>query len=214
MTMSWIWKWAPSYLAVLFLAVAAAPAQIGPVADFDYPRAASYLVMELEIVDAKMADLDRTHRIQFFGDGTVSIHRPAYDLRAGDVTARIDQAQLSQLVRATLDRGLHDFDAAALTATTRQAEADRRRAANGLVYTSEDTRHRLRLQLGSYTPAATGVTIQGFDRTVAWRNLNWHIRTYPELAALANLGATVEEIENLTTNVQSVEAGQSREVGR
>ena len=151
------------------------------------PAPGEHIVLDYSLTHGKLALEDRVTTIRVLDDGTVFIHRPYWQIDAGDFTTRLTADELGDLIERTRV-GIAGFDNEAVEAACHQADSERL-ARDGIeVTTSDDTWTRIRLS------AVTGnVPSSLVEHEVTWRNLAWSAETYPAIAPLQNL-QTAERI--------------------
>jgi hypothetical protein len=175
-------------LAVIFLALQAAPLPAAPLGDA--PDGSPVVVRYQEII-GEIADVDRGPSLEVRADGRVRAHFPAYMQRAGDWETTLDQSALGALIDTLVGHGVLDFDAAATRARRRQSRAARAVLARGrpgearLYETTDETTTLITLRIGDT------------ERTVSWSGLRSDSQHHPELPELGRLRAAQRTLEAL-----------------
>jgi len=139
----------------------------------------------------ELAEQDRGPSLTIHQDGTFEAHYPAYMRRAGNYRGRLDAQTLDALLRRIVERGVLDFDAAAVRAERRDAAMARalapfRPGADAPLFEASD-------------PSITSITVRrdGVERTVTWAGLRADVARHPEITALRALRDTEVELRDL-----------------
>ena len=190
-------------VSIAVLAVAIGAPAAGLAANLEDP--AEQIVLDYSMIHGKLAVDDRTTTVRVFEDGTVLIHRPFWQLDAGDFTTRLTAEELRTLVDRVLAADLSSFQAETVEAACQQAEAERLERTGIEKTTSDDTWTRIRLRW-----TVEGVPSSLTDHQVSWRNLAWSAETYPQIAPLQRLQAAERSVRALLDreDLVPVEDGQ------
>lgn len=139
----------------------------------------------------EIGEADAGPTLQVFADGQVAVHYPPYMKRAGDYQLRLTPGQVNALVRSLTDKGLLDFDSAAVGRSAADAGRARRRAA------------ALRGEPATVTivsDASTSVIdlhVGARRNKITWQGLREDARANPEITALQNAAAAEAELRSL-----------------
>ena len=122
------------------------------------------------------------------GDGRATLHVPPYMKRAGDYELDLSQAELRELLRDAVRRGLFDFDAAKVRDDRRRSQRQRRSRGEPLHERSEDAVTQIELSLTSLR-SPDGRQRRDVEVRVEWPGVRGDARRFPEVRALTDLGA-------------------------
>lgn len=179
------------FALALLLLPGAARAQ----AEIEYDRAPEAVLVHYVEQSGEVEDGESWLRIT--GDGRVRVHHPPHARRGGDYETSLAPAELRQLLRALVARGLLEFDPAAVRADQRAAEAARRGQPRELLASPDADGFTLELALARYAPAPGAPARRDVRKRIDWRALRQDVARYPELRPLADLAAARSELRAL-----------------
>lgn len=173
--------------AILAVAVAAAdvsPASQQPV--FHFAAADNVPVIEFNLDHQMLAQRDPAPLLRVYGNGRVQVHFPAYMKKAGDYEMQISRAEINALLRMLADKGIMDFDAAAVRQERQQLESAHRAATGEFFHVSDATDTIINIKLNQYQRTASSPRINGFNKQLRWRNIEQDARRFPQAARFTN----------------------------
>jgi hypothetical protein len=106
--------------------------------------------------------------------------------KAGDYEMQISRAELGELLRMLADKGVMDFDAAAVRQERRQLETAHRTATGEFFHVSDATDTVINIQLDQYQRTASSPRILGLNKQLRWRNLEHDARRFPQASRFTN----------------------------
>jgi hypothetical protein len=139
----------------------------------------------------EVGEADAGPALQVFADGRVSVHYPPYMKRAGDYQLRLTPGQVTALVHSLTDKGLLDFDSAAVRRSAADARQARRRASTlrgepaTATFVSDASTSIIDLHVGARR------------NKITWQGLREDARANPEITALQNAAAAEVELRSL-----------------
>jgi hypothetical protein len=160
---------------------------------FAYSRDASTVVLRFAEVVSAIEDPDPGPSLRVYGDGRVQVHYPRYMLRAGDYTLQLAPAELNQLVRSLVSRGLAEFDASGVRRRKRNIEAG-----SDVFFESFDAvTTEIELRLERYQPRDGTGPDRRVHKQVAWPALRADAKRHPQIAEIQDLAAAQRELLSL-----------------
>lgn len=153
---------------------------------FHFEAADDKPVIEYKLDHHMLAQRDPVPLLRIYGNGRVQVHIPVYMKKAGDYEMQISRAELNALLRMLADKGVMDFDAAAIGQERRQLAAARRAATGELFHVSDATDTVINIQLDQYQRTASSPRINGFNKQFRWRNLEHDARRFPQAVRFTN----------------------------
>ena len=183
-------------------AVAAPP--VGGTAVIAASRRADVAVVTYRELLGEIGDADHGPILRLYGDGRMVAHYPAYMRRTGDYEQRLAPGELDRLLRSLADKGVLEFDAAAVRAATRASmTAARQRALRAgtpvTVFEAADAATTvIEVNLDRYRGAAPGAReVRGLAKRVVWTGLRADAEHHPDVAAIQELAACEQELRAL-----------------
>ena len=153
---------------------------------FHFTAASPAPIIEFNLVHHMLTQQDPIPLLRIYGDGRVHVHIPAYMKRAGDYQMHLSGGQLDDLLLQLANKGIMDFDPAAVELQKHQLATARRAAGEELRHISDATDTLITVKLAQYQRNATGPLISGFNKQFRWRNLEFDAKNLPGSAALGN----------------------------
>ncbi len=168
---------------------------------FDYPRDASYSVIEYSQSHDMILNADPLPMLRIYGNGRVLVHFPAYMKRAGDYEMYLADTEIQQLLSSLEQKGILKFSNSKLAQIKKQAIAGRL-AESGIVLSgpSDNSRSRLTVNLNSYTPGLSFIPQYDYKKEVVLKNLKYDAQLYPGISELQNAVDAEQELQNFLTH--------------
>lgn len=173
-----------AFLAATVHAANGTPASLQPI--FHFAAADDMPVIEYTLDHHMLAQRDPTPLLRVYGSGRVQVHFPVYMKKAGDYEMQLSRAELNALLRMLADKGVMDFDAAAIGQERQQLVSARRAATGELFHVSDATDTVINIKLKQYQRTASSPRINGFNKQLRWRNLEHDARRYPQAVRFTN----------------------------
>jgi hypothetical protein len=178
------------YLAFSVCLAATAHAASGPTAQsqpvFHFVAADDNLVIEYTLDHHLLAQPDPVPLLRVYGSGRVLVHFPVYMKKAGDYEMQISRAELGELLRMLADKGVMDFNAAAIRDERRQLASARQATTGEFFHVSDATDTVINITLDQYQRTKSSPRIDGLKRQFRWRNLETDARQFPQAARFTN----------------------------
>lgn len=183
--------------------VVAAP-PVGGAAVIEASRRADVAVVTYRELLGEIGDADHGPVLRIYGDGRMVAHYPAYLRRAGDYEQRLAPGELDRLLRSLGDKGVLDFDVAAVRAATRASvtaahQRARQAGAPVTVFEAVDAATTvIEVNLDRYRGAAPGARdVRGLAKRVVWTGVRADAEHHPDVAAIQKLAAGEQELRAL-----------------
>ena len=184
-----------AFLAATVHAANGSPASLQPI--FHFAAADDMPVIEYTLDHHMLAQRDPTPLLRVYGSGRVQVHFPVYMKKAGDYEMQLSRAELNALLRMLADKGVMDFDAAAIGQERKQLEMTRKAATGELFNVSDATDTVINIKLNQYQRTASSPRINGFSSQFRWRNLTSDARRFSDSTGItqaANAAATLQAL--------------------
>ena len=174
-------------------------AQSAPAALLEYDKTPETVLIRFTEVLGEIAEADSGPQIQIHGDGLVVVSFPKYMKRAGSYTMVLDPGELDALLTSLLEKGLADFDEAAIAKQKHSAEVEKqkRSAIPTLFFSSDPSRISLELQVERYVSADGKATARDIEQKISWSGLRDDTLRHGDIDALKNLDAATAELRTL-----------------
>jgi len=164
---------------------------------FDYPRDPEFVIIEFTQVEEMLDDADPTPLLRIYGDGRVLVHYPAYMKRAGDYEMQLSDANLQQLLLSLEQKSIFRLNSERVAQLKQQAAMRRFAQSKTVTQRSDDIHSIVKIKLGTYVSATTGVTQTNFNKRVSLKNLRWNAKKFPEVAELKKAAEAELELTSL-----------------
>jgi len=194
---------------VALVAVPGVAAEDGLPATLAYSHAASDVVVRYVELPGELAETGGGTTLTIRGDGSATVHYPAYMRRAGDHTTALPRAEVDALVASLFVKGVSQFDGSAVRQQLRSAETARAAALTTgeggvvLAAVTDASTTIVELSLAAAVPAGATVLPQMVTHRAEWRGLRNDLAQHPSITALANLAAARAELRTVIDRVHT-----------
>jgi len=185
---------------VLFVLVLVFSAQV-QASFFDYPRDASYSVIEYTLSHDMIRNADPQPMLQIFGDGRVHVHYPVYMKRAGNYQMYLSDTEIQQLLGSLEQKGILKITNKDIVQIKKQANTIKLGETNGLLIERSDiSRSKFKVNLDSYVSDLSVSPQYDFKQEVILKSLKFEAQANPSITEIQNAAHAEQELRNFLTH--------------